>query len=317
MRWLTAAGLRVENRLGDLLRRRSSPPPLSAAMQYCALGGGKRLRPAMLLAVAEPSSASACENASADDSEESKLSDSQNFFNNAAAVDAACALECLHCYSLAHDDLPCMDDAETRRGKPSCHKKHGEALALLAGDCLQSVAFEIAADCAPPGAALELAKAAGDGGMGGGQALDLQAAADSESALQTMHRMKTGALFYAAAQIGLLCRDDSSLSDSNADSDSPSQKHRAPSNAPSKVFQNDSKQLGDFASAFGRLFQIANDLKDAAADAALGKTTYATLLGEDRARQCGRQAGDEAMQILNGGHPLLAAMTRHVGRALA
>ena len=246
MRWLTAAGLRVENRLGDLLRRRSSPPPLSAAMQYCALGGGKRLRPAMLLAVAEPSSASACENAAADDSEESKLSDSQTFFNNAAAVDAACALECLHCYSLAHDDLPCMDNAETRRGKPSCHKKHGEALALLAGDCLQSVAFEIAADCAPPGAALELAKAAGDGGMGGGQALDLQAAADSESALQTMHRMKTGALFYAAAQIGLLCRDDSSPSDSNANSDSATQKHRASLQRSRQSFPKRFQAIGRF-----------------------------------------------------------------------
>lgn len=275
-RWFAEVGARADSRLSELLRRLSAPAPLREAMEYAALSGGKRLRPAILLAVAE------------DDS--------------AAALDAACALECIHCYSLAHDDLPCMDDASTRRGKPSCHAKYGEATALLAGDCLHSLAFEILADCGlPPAAFRVLARAAGGEGMGGGQAADLRADAADESALRQMHEMKTGALFDAAAQLGLLCR---AAADSDADADK---------------YENESRRLREFALAFGRLFQIANDIKDSAADSALGKKTYCTVLGETGAITAARAARDDAIRALalendggGGGYPRLGELTETV-----
>ena len=260
-RWLAATATRVEQRLAVILQRMPAPPPLAAAMQDAVLGGGKRLRPAMVLAVAP---------------------------DCVAALEAGCALEMMHCYSLVHDDLPCMDDAAMRRDRPACHKKHGEAMALLAGDCLQTEAFALlAASGLPMVAATILARAGGVGGMGGGQALDLQAAATDQAALQHLHEMKTGALFAAAVQLGLLCRPQSSAA-----------------------------RLGVFAAAFGRLFQIANDIKDAAADAALGKTTYVTVLGDAEARQQARAAHAEAVSALAGDYPLLAAMSDMVqGRA--
>lgn len=254
--WLAAAATRVEQRLAVILHHVQAPVPLAAAMRDALLDGGKRLRPSMVLAVAPDS---------------------------AAALDAGCALEMMHCYSLVHDDLPCMDNADMRRNRPACHKKHGEAMALLAGDCLQTEAFAVLAGSGlPMAAAVVLAKAGGGGGMGGGQALDLQAAAADEAALRRLHEMKTGALFAAAVQLGLLCRP------------------HVPAVA---------ERLHAFAAAFGRLFQIANDIKDAATDAALGKTTYVTVLGESRARHQAQAAHAEALAVLAGDYPLLSAMT--------
>ena len=262
-RRLAEIGARTESRLAVFLRCPAFPSSLGDAMRYAALDGGKRLRPAMVFAVA------------GDDCP--------------AALDAACALECIHCYSLAHDDLPCMDNASARRGKPSCHAKYGEAAALLAGDCLHSLAFEILADCKLPSAAIKvLANAAGAAGMGGGQAIDLRAECADEPALRQMHEMKTGALFACALQLGLLCCG-------NKD-------------------ENESRRLNEFASAFGRLFQIANDIKDAAADAALGKTTYCTVLGIDGARARGREAKDEAARVLSGDYPRLGDILAFAGR---
>lgn len=265
-RWLADTGARAESRLSELLRLSSAPPELRDAMRYAALDGGKRLRPAMTLAVADASSV--------------------------VALDAACALECVHCYSLAHDDLPCMDAAETRRGAPACHIKYGEATALLAGDCLHSFAFEILAGCdLPPAATLLLARAAGAEGMGGGQMLDLRADSADESALRRMHELKTGALFNCALQLGLLCREE-------------------------KTEETESRRLQNFAAAFGRLFQIANDIKDAAADSALGRTTYFTVLGEDRARKEARDSRDEAAEVLRGEYPILNDLAEMVFRGI-
>lgn len=267
-RRLEDSAARVEERLAFFLDRAAAPEPLRRAMQHAALGGGKRLRPAMLAAAARSPELTA------------------------AALDAACALECIHCYSLVHDDLPCMDNAAVRRGKPSCHAAFGEAMALLAGDCLHSLAFEIIAGCGlPPDAAEMLAHAAGGGGMGGGQCLDLQSAAQTETALRQIHEMKTGALFNCALQLGLLCRG----------------------NAPPE----EKERMRRFAAAFGALFQIVNDLNGAAADAALGKTTYATVLGADRAAQCADAACEEAASILDGNYPELAEIAVWARRAAA
>ena len=257
-RWLQEVGTRMEERLSFWLWRMAAPDSLRAVMQYAVLGGGKRLRPAMLLAVAEPPP-------------------------SAVALDAACAVECLHCYSLVHDDLPCMDAAATRRGKPACHIQYGEAQALLGGDCLHSLAFEILSACALPTAVRMLAQAAGGGGMGGGQCLDLQAAAADEPALRRLHELKTGALFDCAIQLGALCRGVSC--------------------------SQETARLREFAAAFGLLFQIANDIKDAEADAALDKTTYITVLGAAAAVQHARAAHTRAVAALDGQYPRLTQMS--------
>ena len=259
--WLEEVGARVEDRMAFFLRRMDAPDSLRAAMEYIALGGGKRLRPAMLLAVAEPPP-------------------------SAVALDAACALECVHCYSLVHDDLPCMDNAETRRGKPSCHVRYGEAQALLAGDCLHAMAFEILSESGlPPAAVAMLARAGGSGGMGGGQCLDLQAEATDETALRRMHEMKTGALFDCALQLGLLCRGGD---------------------------EKEAAQLRAFAAEFGLLFQIADDIKGADIDAALGRTTYVTVLGAEGAVRHAKEAFERAGDVLSGAHSRLSALSAHV-----
>ena len=263
--WLKEVETQVESRLQEIIGDIVAPPLLKEAMAYALLGGGKRLRPAMLMAVA------------------------QSVNPSGRTADVACAIECIHCYSLIHDDMPCMDDADTRRGRAACHRVYGDAIAMLAGDCLQPLAFEIIAasgltDANTIRAITALAEAAGCAGMGGGQALDLQAAAADEAALQKMHEMKTGALFNCAAQLGLLCQKE----------------------FPSSVA---SEKLRRFAYVFGRLYQITNDIKDADIDAAANKTTYVTVLGRQQARLRGQQAYDEASEIIGRQYPMLAAMT--------
>src|SRR6516164_4032717 len=163
------------------------PPALVEAMRYGVLAPGKRLRPILAIMAAE-----ACGG------------------RNLDAMPAACAVEMVHAYSLIHDDLPAMDDDDLRRGQPTCHKKFGEALAILAGDALLTLAFQVLTEGYPPataaGCCRQLAIGAGACGMVGGQVLDLAQEADSNNGslekLQAIHASKTGALFRTCLQLG-------------------------------------------------------------------------------------------------------------------
>jgi len=242
----------------------ASPSQLHQAMRYAVLGGGKRIRP--LLAYA------AGEFADADPSQ----------------VDAsAAAVELIHAYSLVHDDLPCMDNDTLRRGKPTCHVAFGEATALLAGDALQSLAFALLG-ASPRGsgpACAILATAAGAPGMAGGQAIDLASSGKALGLpdLQTMHRMKTGALIRAAVQLGASC--GRSLS------------------------RDESAALDVFANSAGLAFQVVDDVLDVEGSAAaLGKTagkdavqqkpTYVSLLGLAEAKRHAEALRSEAAAAL-------------------
>ena len=188
--WSALALARVEQALTDWVPA-AAPARLGDAMRYAVLDGGKRLRPLLVLASAEAVQG-----------------------NGSAALRAACAVELIHAYSLVHDDMPCMDNDVLRRGKPTVHVQYGEAQALLAGDALQALAFELLTpegDAVPPAmqAALcgLLARAAGAAGMAGGQAIDLASVGRvlTEAELRAMHRLKTGALLQAAVRMGAAC----------------------------------------------------------------------------------------------------------------
>jgi len=232
------------------------------AMRYAIEGGGKRLRPALLI---EATAAAGGE--------------------RVTALDAAFAVECLHTYSLVHDDLPAMDDDDLRRGRPSLHRAFDEGTAILAGDALLTLAFEILASSdAGADACVVLARAAGAQGMVGGQAGDL-AATGADPDLVTVrwiHHRKTGALFGASAEIGGIC--------ASAD--------RAPRDA-----------LRNFGLALGLAFQIVDDVLDATSDAGrLGKTpgkdaragkgTYVARLGLEGASAEARDLLDTALSRL-------------------
>lgn len=230
--------------------------PLVNAMEYGALLGGKRLRPFLVYATGEM--------LGADD----------------AALDApAAAVECIHAYSLIHDDLPAMDDDSLRRGQPTCHIKFGEDTAILAGDALQTLAFSILADTPMPGVSAEyrvamlseLAQASGVAGMCGGQALDLAAEGQQVNlaALEQIHRHKTGALIRSAVRLGALAAGE-----------------RGRAALPA---------LDRYANAIGLAFQVQDDILDVVGDTAiigkrqgadqyLGKSTYPALMGLDGAR---------------------------------
>lgn len=221
--------LNDNTRLGEVIR----PPRLMAAIRHGALNGGKRLRPFLV-------------------TETARLYDADPL----AALRVAAALECIHCYSLVHDDLPAMDDDDLRRGLPTVHKAYDEAAAILAGDGLLTYAFDIIADDAtelPVKTRLDLvaalARASGIGGMVGGQALDLMAETKvvDEAEIITLQAMKTGALIRFACEAGAII--------GNA---SPQERER----------------LAEFGSAIGLAFQLADDLLDVTADAAtMGKAT--------------------------------------------
>ena len=228
--WQQTAAEQLERQLAAA--DASSNPHLSAAVRYALLGGGKRLRPMMILAAA---------------------SDNPPPPPHSPAWQLACALECLHCYSLIHDDLPCMDNAETRRNNPSCHKAHGEAMALLAGDYLQAMAFDMTAKTGIGDAAVFLAAAACR--IVSGQAKDIKDDATSEESIMAMYEEKTGALFVCAVRMGLLCRGGGV----------------------------DAHCLDAFAAHFGALFQIHNDISGEDADRAIGKKTIVTGYGKARA----------------------------------
>jgi farnesyl diphosphate synthase len=245
----------VEELLGQLLDDRiqpgeiARPARLLAAMRHGVLNGGKRLRPFLVL-----------ESAALFGADES------------AALRVAAALECVHCYSLIHDDLPAMDDDDLRRGQPTVHKAFDEAIAILAGDSLLTLAFDIVADEATALSAdrraalvLALARAAGIGGMAGGQALDLDAerSRPDEAGIITLQAMKTGALIRFACEAGAIV-----------------------AGAPAA----DRERLAEFGSAIGLAFQLADDLLDLTSDAAtMGKAT-----GKDAA------AGKATLVGLNG-----------------
>lgn len=237
-----------------------APAQLLAAMRYAVLDGGKRLRPLLVLAAYEAVGGAASE------------ADHARAANAFAALRAACAVELIHAYSLVHDDMPCMDNDVLRRGKPTVHVQFGEASALLAGDALQALAFELLTpdDGSVPETMQArlcalLARAAGSAGMAGGQAIDLASVGLSlnETQLRAMHERKTGALLQASVLMGAQC-----------------------GLASAQAWQ----ALQAYGSALGLAFQVVDDILDVTADSAtLGKTagkdandnkpTYVSLLG--------------------------------------
>jgi farnesyl diphosphate synthase len=269
---LARAQKEAEEALERFLPRTSEDPALlHEAMRYSTLGGGKRVRPTLCLLAAEAAGGEAA---------------------RARAIAAACALECIHVYSLVHDDLPAMDDDDLRRGRPTSHKVYGDAMAILVGDGLQALAFEILAEAYAKDAALlagllhELAFASGSRGMVGGQAIDIASAAmpREERALEGLHRKKTGALLRASVLMGA----------------------RAGGLAPEDArFE----ALDGFSRATGLAFQVADDIIDATEpkeklgktpgkDAAQGKLTYVTLLGLEAARTKARALEADAHRCL-------------------
>jgi len=267
--WQSRARAQTELILERVLPAASKQPEsLHQAMRYAVLDGGKRLRPLLVLAAAElgKSVQAACEQ-------------------------AAAAVECIHVYSLVHDDMPAMDNDTLRRGKPTCHVRYGEATALLTGDALQTLAFELLsqANGLPAERQLRmirtLAAASGSLGMAGGQAVDLDNVGKSlsQTELEAMHRLKTGALIRAAVLLGALScpdLDDAAL-----------------------------EKLDRYAACLGLAFQVVDDVLDCSADTAtLGKTagkdaeadkpTYVKLMGLDAARRYAEELVAEALAQL-------------------
>ncbi|HYZ48743.1 MAG TPA: farnesyl diphosphate synthase [Sphingomonas sp.] len=258
---------------------------LYEAMRHAAIGGGKRLRPLLVCA-----------------------SCALFAVKREAALRVAASIECMHVYSLIHDDLPAMDDDDMRRGKPTVHKAFDEATAILAGDALHALAFEVLADPSTHAdpfvraeLCLELARAAGPAGMAGGQMMDL-AAADTEMDLATITRLqqlKTGALIGFCLEAGAIM---------------------------GRVPPEGRTHLRGYARNVGLAFQIADDLidvegsaeaagKSVGKDAGAGKATFVSHLGVERAREQARLLVEQAVAHLNGHGPeadLLRAIARYV-----
>lgn len=269
--WTNNCQARIETFLESRLPASDCVPErLHKAMRYSVLGGGKRVRPLLSFAAGELA-----------------VADVERVTVVGAAV------ELIHAYSLVHDDLPCMDDDILRRGKPTCHVEFDEATALLTGDSLQTLAFELLAEKrltdapeAQLGMITQLALAAGSRGMAGGQAFDLDSVGKTLSLpeLEFMHIHKTGALIRAAVMLGARCSnrlDDQQLS-----------------------------RLDHFAKSIGLAFQVVDDLLDAeATTATLGKTagkdaennkpTYVSILGISQARELAEKLQHDAYQALD------------------
>jgi farnesyl diphosphate synthase len=237
-------------------------------MRYAVLDGGKRLRPLLALA--------ACEAVAGD---------------SAAALRAAVAIELIHAYSLVHDDMPCMDNDAMRRGKPTVHVKFGEAQAMLAGDAMQALAFEVLTPDAGMAPAVQarlvalLARAAGHTGMAGGQAIDLASVGTAlpESELKDMHRRKTGALLRCSVEMGAAC---------------------------GPVTAEAAQALADFGAAIGLAFQVVDDILDvtqgsevlgktAGKDQSANKPTYVSVLGLKAAQAHALELRRQALQALD------------------
>ena len=265
--WSSERLARVERALSDWVVA-DAPAGLGEAMRYAVLDGGKRLRPLLVLAASEAVQG-----------------------NGEAALRAACAVELIHAYSLVHDDMPCMDNDVLRRGKPTVHVKFGQAQALLAGDALQALAFELLSpehagipDRVQASLCRMLARAAGHAGMAGGQAIDLASVGHTlaEAQLREMHRRKTGALLQGSVMMGAACGQ-------------PDEKART--------------ALDTYGWALGLAFQVVDDILDVTADSAtLGKTagkdadqnkpTYVSVLGLERSRSYARDLLAEAVHAL-------------------
>ena len=277
--WSGAVLSQVEQAL-DAWVPADAPAGLGEAMRYGVLDGGKRLRALLVMAAAEATGALAWPS------------------GREAALRGASAVELIHAYSLVHDDLPCMDNDVLRRGKPTVHVRYGEAQAMLAGDAMQALAFEVLTPDAAEGhdAAVApavqarlcrlLAQAAGQAGMAGGQAIDLASVglALDEPALSRMHRLKTGALLRASVQMGAACGGLSLA-------------------APAW------QALTVYAEAVGLAFQIVDDVLDATQpsdtlgktagkDADANKPTYVSLLGLEGARAEAARLLDDALSAL-------------------
>ncbi|HWI83968.1 farnesyl diphosphate synthase [Ramlibacter sp.] len=265
--WSARQLARVEAALSEWVVA-DAPAGLGEAMRYAVLDGGKRLRPLLVLAAHEAVAG-----------------------NAQAAMRAACSVELIHAYSLVHDDMPCMDNDVLRRGKPTVHVKFGEAQALLAGDALQALAFEL---LAPEGPGIEprvqatlcrlLARAAGHAGMAGGQAIDLASVGRTldEAQLREMHRRKTGSLLQGSVLMGAACGDAGAAAWT---------------------------ALADYGAALGLAFQVVDDILDVTADSAtLGKTagkdaaqdkpTYVSVLGLEGSRGFARDLLAQALDAL-------------------
>ncbi len=258
-----------------------APARLGEAMRYAVLDGGKRVRPLLVLAAAE---------AIGVDLEAATVSDQPS---SLAALNAACAVELIHAYSLVHDDMPCMDNDVLRRGKPTVHVQYGEAQALLAGDALQALAFEFltpqdgSTDFAVQAIQVGLlARASGYEGMAGGQAIDLASVGVplTEAQLRQMHRLKTGALLLCSVQLGAVS-----------------------AGKPSTLVMD---ALSRYAQALGLAFQVVDDILDVTADSAtLGKTagkdaaadkpTYVSLMGLAPAQHLAEQLYAESLAALD------------------
>jgi farnesyl diphosphate synthase len=268
--WMVATQTRTEQALGRYLpTNESTPARLHDAMRYSTLGGGKRVRPLLAFAAGELTGAST-----------DKLDV------------VACAVEMIHAYSLVHDDLPCMDDDILRRGRPTCHVEFDEPTALLVGDSLQTLAFELLSGTliTEPAQQLEminlLAHASGSRGMAGGQAIDLASVGKAleQPELELMHALKTGALIRAAILLGAL--------------------------AGQPLTQIERTNLDRFAKRAGLLFQVVDDILDCTASTAtLGKTagkdeaadkpTYVSLLGLEGARRYADELRADALNALH------------------
>ena len=270
--WSSQRQRLIEDRLQEILPSAEiAPGRLHEAMRYAVLGGGKRIRPLLACAAGEVANAAL-----------------------ERALIAGAAVEIIHAYSLVHDDLPCMDDDVLRRGKPTCHVEFDEATALLVGDALQSLAFQVLTEFKlTDDAAVQvemvkiLAIASGSRGMAGGQAIDLAAVGTQLSVpeLEFMHIHKTGAIIRAAAQLGVRCGEGLSAADCS--------------------------KIDHFAKCIGLAFQVVDDVLDAESNTAtLGKTagkdaqsdkpTYVSAIGVQRSKEFARELRDDAIEALGG-----------------
>ena len=280
--WSAAQLARTEAALAQWVGL-GAPDTLGQAMRYAVQGGGKRLRPLLVLAARE----AVAGQGETDSSAGAGVAALRGALDE-AALRAACAVELIHAYSLVHDDMPCMDNDVLRRGKPTVHVQFGQADALLAGDALQALAFEL---LTPEGSAIPasvqaalcrlLARSAGAAGMAGGQAIDLASVGLQldEAQLRHMHQLKTGALLQASVMMGAAC------------------------GAP---VAGALTGLARYGEALGLAFQVVDDILDVTQDSAtLGKTagkdaahakpTYVSLLGLEAARQCAQNLQRDAL----------------------
>lgn len=273
----------IDGRLEHLLPTIDDPPSsVHQAMRYSVFAGGKRLRPILTLATCEL----------AGQAPESVL-------------DVACAVEMIHTYSLIHDDLPCMDDDDFRRGKPSLHKAFNEGIAVLAGDALHALAFEILAHRAPPALVMEVAWAIGSKGMIGGQVMDLESEGTSPTPEQVeyIHQHKTGILIRTAVRAGVICGGGG-------------------------------KEMIETLSAYGEhiglAFQIIDDILDVegkyedlgkriGADEAKAKATYPRVYGLEESKEMAEKLIQEAKGYLVSFGPdaqILSQIADFIGRRL-